>query len=94
MFWADQLGFIVWGECASPSVYTRTSGGKVMAEWQEIIDRDYNHPCITTWVPINESWGVPNISVDRQQQHFSQAIYHLIHSLDPTRLVISMMAGR
>lgn len=89
LFWADQLGFIVWGECASPSVYTRTSGGKVMAEWQEIIDRDYNHPCITTWVPINESWGVPNISVDRQQQHFSQAIYHLIHSLDPTRLVIS-----
>lgn len=57
LFWADQLGFIVWGECASPSVYTRTSGGKVMAEWQEIIDRDYNHPCITTWVPINESWG-------------------------------------
>ena len=33
------------------------AGGKVMAEWQEIIDRDYNHPCITTWVPINESWG-------------------------------------
>jgi beta-galactosidase/beta-glucuronidase len=89
LYWADKLGFIVWGECASPSVYTRRSAGKVMNEWQEIIDRDYNHPSITTWVPINESWGVPEISVDRQQQHFSQAIYHFLHSLDTTRLVIS-----
>jgi hypothetical protein len=32
---------------------------------------------------------VPKISFDRQQQHFSQAMYHFIHSLDQQRLVIS-----
>ena len=89
LYWADKLGFIVWGECASPSVYSDRSVERVTNEWFEILNRDYNHPCILTWVPINESWGVPEISVNRQQQHFSQAIYHLIHSIDPTRLVVS-----
>lgn len=89
LYWADKLGFIVWGECASPSVYSNKTVTHLTNEWFEIIQRDYNHPCILTWVPINESWGVPEISVDRMQQHFSQSIYHLIHSIDKTRLVIS-----
>lgn len=89
LYWADKLGFIVWGECASPSVYSDLTVERLTNEWFEIINRDYNHPCILTWVPINESWGVPEISVDKKQQHFSQAIYHLLHSLDSTRLVIS-----
>ncbi|MHC5269841.1 glycoside hydrolase family 2 protein [Enterococcus sp. LJL98] len=89
LYWADQLGFIVWGECAAPPIYNRDSVERLMIEWTDILKRDYNHPCIITWVPINESWGVPNISFDRQQQHFSQAIYNYVRSLDMTRLVIS-----
>lgn len=60
-----------------------------MTEWKDILRRDYNHPCIVTWVPVNESWGVPDISFDRRQQHFSQALYHYLRTLDPTRPVIS-----
>lgn len=89
LYWADRLGFLVWGECASPSVYTNKTVGLVINEWLEIIERDYNHPSIVTWVPINESWGVPEISMRKEQQAFSLAIYQLIHSLDQTRLVIS-----
>lgn len=89
LYWADRLGFLVWGECASPSVFSEEGAAALSAEWVEIIKRDYNHPCIVTWVPINESWGVPEIAVSRQQQHFSQALYHMIHTLDTTRLVIS-----
>lgn len=89
LYWADQLGFLVWGECAAPAIYNEQSAERLMHEWSEIIDRDFNHPSIVTWVPINESWGVPAIAKDRQQQHFSQAMYHFIHSLDPSRLVIS-----
>jgi len=74
---------------AAPAVFTHDSSKRLMQEWTEIVDRDYNHPCIVTWVPINESWGVPKISFDRQQQHFSQSLYHYLHSLDTTRLVIS-----
>ncbi|HCE13441.1 glycoside hydrolase family 2 TIM barrel-domain containing protein [Enterococcus sp.] len=89
LYWADRLGFLVWGECAAPAIYNERSVSRLMHEWTEIIDRDSNHPSIVTWVPINESWGVPAIGHDRQQQHFSQAMYHYIHSIDPTRLVIS-----
>ncbi len=89
LYWADKLGYLVWGECAAPAVFTHDSSKRLMQEWTEIVDRDYNHPCIVTWVPINESWGVPKISFDCQQQHFSQSLYHYLHSLDTTRLVIS-----
>lgn len=89
LYWADKLGYIVWGECAAPAVFNRDAVERLMIEWKDIIKRDYNHPSIITWVPINESWGVPNIAFDRQQQHFSQAMYHYLHTLDCTRLVIS-----
>lgn len=89
LYWADKMGFICWGECAAAPVFTRKAETTLYKEWLEIIERDYNHPSIVTWVPINESWGVPQVHIDRQQQHFTQAMYHLIHSLDTTRLVQS-----
>ncbi|MDR0298578.1 MAG: glycoside hydrolase family 2 [Streptococcaceae bacterium] len=88
LYWADKLGYLVWGECAAAVVYNSNSVASLLSEWVEIIERDYNHPSIVTWVPLNESWGVPNISFDRRQQHFSQSLYHFIHSLDSTRLVV------
>ena len=88
LYWADKLGFVVWGESASPMVYTNKMVEYMTKEWMEIVDRDYNHPSIITWTPLNESWGVPEIAISRVQQHFSQALYHLIHALDNTRLVV------
>lgn len=89
LYWADHMGYLVWGECASAPMYSAKAAKRLMEEWSEAIDRDYNHPCIIVWVPLNESWGVPNIHQCRTQQHFSQAMYHYLHSLDNTRLVIS-----
>lgn len=89
LYWADKLGFIVWVECAAPASYSEDAVRRLTREWLEIIDQDYNHPCIVTWVPINESWGVPYICNDEQQMHHSLAMYHLIHSMDTTRLVVS-----
>ena len=88
LYWADKLGYIVWGECAAPPMYQPESVYRLMHEWTEIVERDYNHPSIIVWVPINESWGVPHIHCEDQQQ-FSQAMYHYLHSIDETRLVIS-----
>lgn len=89
LYWADKEGFIVWGECAASSSFSEYAVARLTKEWIEIVERDFNHPSIITWVPINESWGVPNIRSNRQQQHHSQGMYHLLHSIDPTRLVIS-----
>lgn len=89
LYHADKLGFIVWGEMANCAHYDDTTIQKIANEWIEIIERDYNHPCIITWVPLNESWGVPFIATDKKQQEHSLALYHLVHSLDTTRFVIS-----
>ncbi len=89
LYWADKLGFLVWGECASTIMYDAKAVKRLMTEWTEIIQRDYNHPSIIVWVPLNESWGIPNVHRNSMQQHFSQTMYHVLHALDDTRLVIS-----
>ncbi|MDB5054820.1 MAG: beta-galactosidase/beta-glucuronidase [Bacilli bacterium] len=89
LYWADRLGFLVWGECAAAVSYHPSAAARLTKEWIEIVERDFNHPCIVTWVPLNESWGIPAVQYSLQQQAHSLAMYHLIHSLDPTRLVIS-----
>ncbi|WP_127532815.1 glycoside hydrolase family 2 protein [Paenibacillus kobensis] len=89
LYWADRLGLLVWGEMANAYHFSESYVGRVTREWLEAVERDYNHPCIVVWVPINESWGVTNILVDSQQQQHALAMYHMTKSLDPTRPVIS-----
>lgn len=89
LYWADKLGFLVWGESPSAHYFSKESVDFVTNEWKEIIRRDYNHPSIITWVPFNESWGIGEVGRNKQQQHYTQALYHLLHALDTTRPVIS-----
>jgi len=89
LYWADKLGLLVWGECAAAISFSEKAASRLTKEWIEIIERDYNHPSVIAWVPLNESWGVPNVNSNGQQQNHALAMYHLIKSLDTTRLVIS-----
>ncbi|CAN5212066.1 glycoside hydrolase family 2 [soil metagenome] len=89
LYWADRLGFLVWGEIANAYQYSPDYVRRITAEWQEAVRRDYNHPCVVAWVPINESWGVPDLATDGRQREHLLALYHLTHSLDGTRPVIS-----
>lgn len=89
LYHADRLGFLVWGECASGYVYSRKYAKDMMQEWVEIVERDYNHPCIVCWVPLNESWGVDCILNNAEEQSFANALYHMTKALDQTRCVIS-----
>lgn len=89
LYWADHLGFLVWEGMASFWSYTKEGATNFAREWQDIIKRDYNHPSIVVWGMLNESWGVPRIYDDKQQQDFSQMLYYLAYSLDQSRLVIA-----
>ncbi len=89
LYWADKLGFIVWEAMASFWVYTPEAASAFVKEWTDVINRDYNHPSILVWGMLNESWGVPQIGSNQMQQSFAKSLYHLAHSLDDTRLVIS-----
>ncbi len=88
LYWCDRLGLLVWGEIGNAYTFSTTAVQRLTREWLEIIERDYSHPSIVAWVPINESWGVPNLPHDPSQRHFTQALYHLLKSMDRTRPVI------
>ncbi len=89
LYWADTLGFLVWGEMANAYQYSPDYVRRITAEWQEAVRRDRNHPCIVAWVPMNESWGVPELATDPRQIAHLLAMYHLTRSLDPSRPVVS-----
>lgn len=88
LYWADKLGLLVWEEMPSAYRFTRTAINRLVREWTEAIDRDYSHPCVITWVPFNESWGVPDLPTVGAHRDAVQALYHLTKTLDPTRPVV------
>ncbi|MDU2240912.1 MAG: glycoside hydrolase family 2 TIM barrel-domain containing protein, partial [Paenibacillus sp.] len=89
LYWCDKLGVLVWGEMAAAYVYNEQYAYRMIEEWKEVLERDYNHPSIVVWVPLNESWGVADIYYNEKQQHHAQSLYHITKSVDSTRLVIS-----
>ncbi|MFL5814981.1 MAG: glycoside hydrolase family 2 protein [Bdellovibrionia bacterium] len=88
LYYADLFGLLVWEEMPSAYRFTHDATERIIKEWTEVIDRDYSHPCIITWVPFNESWGVPDLAEKVEHQSCVQALYHLTRTLDPTRPVI------
>ncbi len=88
LYWADKLGLLVWEEMPAAYRFTRSAIKRTLREWTEAIERDYSHPCVVVWVPLNESWGVPDLPASPEQRHAVEALYHLTKTLDPSRPVI------
>lgn len=89
LYWADTLGFLVWGEMANAYEYSTDYVRRITAEWADVVLRDYNHPCIVTWVPMNESAGGRLVDAEPLRVEHLLTLYHLTRSLDPTRPVLS-----
>ena len=87
--WCDRLGLLVWAEMPSAYAFSPAAVQRVVREWTEAVRRDRSHPCIVTWVPLNESWGVGAIAETPAQRDYATALYHLTKALDPTRPVIA-----
>ncbi len=64
LYYADQLGYIVWGEfadwgCGGEGPLNdehQKPGAAYITEWLEVLERDYSHPAIVGWCPLNETW--------------------------------------
>ena len=87
LYWADRMGLLVSSEMANAYFFDEGYVQRFTREWTEAVERDYNHPSIVIWIPINESWGTPRLDDRRQQDHL-KSMYMLTKSLDGTRLVI------
>lgn len=87
LYHADRLGLLVWGEIGAGYAYSHRLAAATMQEWVNAVIRDYNHPCIVVWTPLNESWGVLEIAENTKQQNFCKALYAATKAIDTTRPV-------
>lgn len=93
LYWMDKLGIMVmedmpcfWGE---PDEHAKAAHE---AQWKEVINRDFNHPSIISWVIFNESWGLltgekPDRKYLPETQEWVRRMYYAVKEVDPTRLV-------
>jgi beta-galactosidase/beta-glucuronidase len=89
LYWCDKLGLLVWGEMANAFEFSTVAVERLVREWLEVVRRDRSHPSIVTWLPMNESWGIQDVTLDPAQRHYADTLYHLTRALDPTRPVLS-----
>lgn len=88
-YYADVLGLLVWIEMPSAYEFREDTVHNIIEEWRQIVRQHVNHPAVMAWVVMNESWGVYGIKSHKKMQHFTETLYHLTHTLDGTRPVIS-----
>lgn len=88
-YWADKMGLLVWEEMPSSYDFADEAVENFATTFLQAIDRDFNHPCIIAWVPINESWGVRQIYANKRQQDTARMLYYVGKAADGTRLISS-----
>ncbi len=63
LYHADRLGYLVWGEFPDwgsanrgwPTDHQKPTAA-YLSQWLEELERDYSHPAIVGWCPLNETW--------------------------------------
>jgi beta-galactosidase/beta-glucuronidase len=87
LYWADKMGYLVWGEYANWGLDITTPMGleRFLPEWLEAIERDFNHPSIIGWCPFNETWDNDG---RKQDDEVLRIVYSATKMIDKTRPVI------
>ncbi|HVF66990.1 MAG TPA: glycoside hydrolase family 2 TIM barrel-domain containing protein [Pyrinomonadaceae bacterium] len=89
LYWCDRLGLLVWGEMPNGRDWSSSAEEMLAAEWRRAVRRDYNHPCVVAWVPVNESMGFPELGREHPGQYaFIERMVSGTRREDPTRPVI------
>ena len=84
LYHCDKLGYIVWGEYPNWGLdhsYADSIYG-ILPEWLEEIDRDFNHPSIIGWCPLNETWDQNG---RKQYDEMLALVYKATKAADSTR---------
>ncbi len=90
LYWADRLGVLIMADL--PNIWgapTAEGRHEIETALRGMIQRDYNHPSIFSWVNFNETWGLRTRGqgYTAETREWVVSIYNLTKQLDPTRLV-------
>ena len=94
LYHADRLGYLVWGEFGDWGCNNTGSahdhqqpGVTYAAQWLEVLLRDYSHPSLIGWCPLNETQQPVS---DRIQalDDATRALFLACKALDTTRPVL------
>lgn len=88
LYWADKLGYLVWGEHAMEDKSSAQGFSDFLPEWMETIRQYYNHPSVIGWMCSNETYH----SWDREFSGVAW-VYNVTKTLDPYRPVIDASGG-
>lgn len=95
LYHADRMGYIVWGEfgdwgCANNGPHNgehQKPGADYITQWLECLERDYSHPSIVGWCPLNETWQ--SITDDiTMLDDVTHGMYLATKAMDTTRPVL------
>lgn len=83
LYHCDREGYLVWGEYPNwgLDLLKPDAADKILNEWIEILNRDYNHPSIIGWCPLNEIGANSSSTLIRN-------LYRITETIDSSRLYI------
>ena len=86
LYHCDKKGYIVWGEFPDWGADWMKGIQGGCREWIEEIERDFNHPAIVGWCPLNERW-------EKEANEYCKTPYAITKAIDPTRPCIDASGG-
>lgn len=80
LYHCDRMGYLVWGEHGNWGLdLSRPEAWRgFLPEWLEAVRRDYSHPSIVGWCPLNETQG-------DQDPQLVNMLYEMTKAVDSTR---------
>ena len=95
LYHADRLGYIVWGEfgdwgCRGHGPLDgehQKPGPDYITQWLECLERDYSHPSIVGWCPLNETWQTLTDRITMLDD-VTRGMYLATKAMDGTRPVL------
>lgn len=94
LYHADRPGYLVWGEFADwgadghgPNDDHQHFGPTYLTQWLEALERDYSHPSIIGWCPLNETWQAVNDPI-MELDDVTRGMFLATKAMDRTRPVL------
>ena len=92
LYHADLLGYLCWGEFPDWGSVVPYQGGArpgpaYITQWIECVARDYNHPCLIGWCPMNEQTHAAADHVT-DLDDVMRGMFLAAKHVDPTRPVL------